>query len=375
MKEYDQQIADLRKENFNLKLKLYFLEEKMEKKYDGDSKELHRINIKLQVDVETLHKELEQKHKLLQDALGTLEKLEQNHRREIEELKETNSEEKCHIEGKLIALEKELQLEKQFRVKENDQNSEAYMQAFGLETSQASHDTNVPNSEQNKLNKLVKDLKDVICKKEEEIEVTKQRLSKEEEKIKVLEVKTQKRDKTIQGLIQTVNKKDKEIQQLNKIVGDRHEAIDSIDGAFSRTLYKATVAASKGDKNAIVEAKEELKTTLKEVLFSSSKDADAASGSASFSKEDLLEEVQRLRTELQMKDDNIKILEQQSTGRLQQVENLQHSLKLLQEEMSKSAHLHSKICSEKDAMIIQLQHSIQDTQKTMEVWLSSVSQF
>ncbi|XP_076321166.1 uncharacterized protein LOC143230834 [Tachypleus tridentatus] len=165
MKEYDQQIADLRKENFNLKLKLYFLEEKMEKKYDGDSKELHRINIKLQVDVETLHKELEQKHKLLQDALGTLEKLEQNHRREIEELKETNSEEKCHLEGKLIALEKELQLEKQFRVKENDQNSEAYMQAFGLETSQASHDTNVPNSEQNKLNKLVKDLKDVICKK------------------------------------------------------------------------------------------------------------------------------------------------------------------------------------------------------------------
>ncbi|XP_022257295.1 golgin subfamily B member 1-like isoform X2 [Limulus polyphemus] len=370
MKEYDQHIADLRKENFNLKLKLYFLEEKMEKKYDGDSKELHRINIKLQVDVETLHKELEQKHKLLQDALGTLEKLEQSHRREIEELKERNSEEKCHLEGKLIVLEKELQLEKQFRVKENDQNNEAYKQAFGLETSQASHAINVPNkednSEQNKLNKLVKDLKDVICKKEEEIEVTRQRLSKEEEKIKILEVKTQKRDKTIQGLIQTVNKKDKEIQQLNKIVADRHEAIDSIDGAFSTALYKATVAASKGAKNDIVVAREELKTTLKEVLFSNSKEAGTASGSASFSKEDLLEEVQRLRIELQMKDDNIKILGQQSTGRLQQVENLQHSLKLLQEEMSKSAHLHSKICSEKDAMIVQLQHSIQDTQKTME---------
>ena len=43
MKEYDQQIADLKKENFSLKLRIYFLEERMEQKFSGDGGDLFKI--------------------------------------------------------------------------------------------------------------------------------------------------------------------------------------------------------------------------------------------------------------------------------------------------------------------------------------------
>lgn len=364
IKEYDQQIADLRKENFNLKLKLYFLEEKMEKKFDGDCKELHRINIKLQVDVESLHNELEQKHKLLQDALGTLEKLEYSHRKEMEELKRKTNDKKTQLQGQKTVYE---QFNSKPRERESDLEdhcSEAYKQAFGLDLNQSCPLTNVQNDgsdvEKCRLNQLVKELKAIICKKDEEIEMSKQKLSKDEEKIKFLEMKVQKRDNTVQDLTQSIRKKDKEIQQLNKILEDRHGAIESIDGAFTTALYKATVAVSNGNKIGIVEAREELKAALKRVIFSSSEEAtDTLRGRSSLSKEDLLDEIQRLRNELQSKENNIQILEEQSAERLQQVQNLQHSLNSLQEEISKSAKLHSKLNVERNAKVSQLQHPIQ----------------
>ncbi|XP_023214646.1 CDK5 regulatory subunit-associated protein 2-like [Centruroides sculpturatus] len=43
MKEYDQQICELKKENFHLKLRMYFLEEKMDKKFEGDILDLHKL--------------------------------------------------------------------------------------------------------------------------------------------------------------------------------------------------------------------------------------------------------------------------------------------------------------------------------------------
>ena len=42
MKEYDQQIAEYKKENFSLKLRIYFLEERMQQKFDGDGEDLFK---------------------------------------------------------------------------------------------------------------------------------------------------------------------------------------------------------------------------------------------------------------------------------------------------------------------------------------------
>lgn len=38
-----QQITDLKKENFNLKLRIYFLEERMQQKFDGPTEEIYKI--------------------------------------------------------------------------------------------------------------------------------------------------------------------------------------------------------------------------------------------------------------------------------------------------------------------------------------------
>ena len=40
MKDYEQQLSDLKKENFNLKLRIYFLEERQERKWDADGEDL-----------------------------------------------------------------------------------------------------------------------------------------------------------------------------------------------------------------------------------------------------------------------------------------------------------------------------------------------
>lgn len=50
MKEYEEQLAALRKENFALKLRIYFLEERVDKKGEKEDKEqLYRTNIELKV--------------------------------------------------------------------------------------------------------------------------------------------------------------------------------------------------------------------------------------------------------------------------------------------------------------------------------------
>lgn len=53
MKEYEEQLAALRKENFALKLRIYFLEERVDKKGEKEDKEqLYRTNIELKVGVD-----------------------------------------------------------------------------------------------------------------------------------------------------------------------------------------------------------------------------------------------------------------------------------------------------------------------------------
>ncbi|MGH0170976.1 UNVERIFIED_CONTAM: hypothetical protein FKN15_060118 [Acipenser sinensis] len=65
MKEYENQITDLKKENFNLKLRIYFLEERMQQKFDDASEDIYKTNIELKVEVESLKRDLQEKQELL----------------------------------------------------------------------------------------------------------------------------------------------------------------------------------------------------------------------------------------------------------------------------------------------------------------------
>uniref|UniRef100_A0A8C6Z059 Centrosomin N-terminal motif 1 domain-containing protein n=1 Tax=Nothoprocta perdicaria TaxID=30464 RepID=A0A8C6Z059_NOTPE len=58
-------LNDLKKENFSLKLRIYFLEERVQQKGEGGRDDVYRRNIELKVQVESLKRELQEKQQAL----------------------------------------------------------------------------------------------------------------------------------------------------------------------------------------------------------------------------------------------------------------------------------------------------------------------
>ncbi|XP_017882781.1 centrosomin isoform X2 [Ceratina calcarata] len=125
MKEYEDQLEALKKENFNLKLRIYFLEERMG--ITSADENAIKKNIELKVEIESLRKELVEKQELLSQAAKAFEL--------IEEQKETSSRNQAQYQQslesereKIRKLEKELA---EYQEKVNDA-SIYYKEAFGI---------------------------------------------------------------------------------------------------------------------------------------------------------------------------------------------------------------------------------------------------
>ncbi|CAD1478022.1 unnamed protein product, partial [Heterotrigona itama] len=125
MKEYEDQLEALKKENFNLKLRIYFLEERMG--ITSADENAIKKNIELKVEIESLRKELIEKQELLSQAAKAFEL--------IEEQKEASSRNQAQYQQslenereKIRKLEKEL-AEYQDKVVDA---SIYYKEAFGI---------------------------------------------------------------------------------------------------------------------------------------------------------------------------------------------------------------------------------------------------
>ncbi|XP_069868701.1 CDK5 regulatory subunit-associated protein 2 isoform X4 [Dipodomys merriami] len=88
MKDFENQITELKKENFNLKLRIYFLEERMQQEFDGPTEQVYKTNIELKVEVESLKRELHEREKLLIKASKAVESLAEGGGSEIQRVKE-----------------------------------------------------------------------------------------------------------------------------------------------------------------------------------------------------------------------------------------------------------------------------------------------
>ncbi|KAJ7403851.1 CDK5 regulatory subunit-associated protein 2 [Pitangus sulphuratus] len=111
MKDYENQITDLKKENFNLKLRIYFLEERMQQKFDGPTEEIYKINIELKVEAESLKRELQEREKLLVKAYKAVESLAQGGDAEVQRVKEAQKkmqEMEQMLTGRINLLEENL---------------------------------------------------------------------------------------------------------------------------------------------------------------------------------------------------------------------------------------------------------------------------
>ncbi|XP_056132284.1 myomegalin-like [Lampris incognitus] len=114
LREFEQHLNDLKKENFSLKLRIYFLEERIQQKYEESSNDVHKRNIELKVEVESLKKEHEDKQQLLDKALSTAESLSNQNEAELQRRLAERQDEISHmqeiLETKVELLQEEAQL-------------------------------------------------------------------------------------------------------------------------------------------------------------------------------------------------------------------------------------------------------------------------
>ncbi|TNN74750.1 Myomegalin [Liparis tanakae] len=109
-----QHLNDLKKENFSLKLRIYFLEEKIQQKFEESADGVHKRNIELKVEAESLKKELEEKQQLLDEALCLAESLSNQNEAELQRRLSERQEEIIHmqeiLETKVQLLQQEASL-------------------------------------------------------------------------------------------------------------------------------------------------------------------------------------------------------------------------------------------------------------------------
>uniref|UniRef100_A0A665W561 Centrosomin N-terminal motif 1 domain-containing protein n=1 Tax=Echeneis naucrates TaxID=173247 RepID=A0A665W561_ECHNA len=106
-----QHLNDLKKENFSLKLRIYFLEEKIQQKFEESSDDVHKRNIELKVEVESLKRELEDKS---QHLCSTTAPLSNQNEAELQRRLAERQEEISHmqeiLETKVQLLQEEAEL-------------------------------------------------------------------------------------------------------------------------------------------------------------------------------------------------------------------------------------------------------------------------
>ncbi|CAG9827238.1 unnamed protein product [Diabrotica balteata] len=83
VKEFEEQLNNLKKENFHLKLRIYFLEEKMGSNFTLDKDNVVKKYIELQVDYANLKKEIEEKQDLLCQAVKAIELEDEEHKKYV----------------------------------------------------------------------------------------------------------------------------------------------------------------------------------------------------------------------------------------------------------------------------------------------------
>ncbi|CAJ1059466.1 myomegalin-like isoform X1 [Xyrichtys novacula] len=114
LREFEQHLNDLKKENFSLKLRIYFLEEKIQQKFEESSDDVHKRNIELKVEVESLKNELVEKQQLVDKALSTAESLSNQSEAELQRRLSERQEEICHmqeiLQTKVQLLQEEAEL-------------------------------------------------------------------------------------------------------------------------------------------------------------------------------------------------------------------------------------------------------------------------
>ncbi|NXW17691.1 CK5P2 protein, partial [Circaetus pectoralis] len=318
------QITDLKKENFNLKLRIYFLEERMQQKFDGPTEEIYKINIELKVEIESLKRDLQEREKLLIKASKAVESLAQGGDAEIQRVKEEAQKKMQEMEENLTSrinfLEENLKaaqedVEKAIAITEKEKalriaaeqklssimnapakdvdmitgaekdrlieqlnlslkSKEAIIQHLEEEKSQSgSYDGNLPaekireftialrHEKDSEIEAIRMELKNERNSFEKKIQSLQEELQERENELAVEKKNGLKRDKTIQGLTVALKAKEKENEELGSEIEDLNASLAKAREA----THKAHIQKFKGaeDYQALLMEKETLLAELR----------------------------------------------------------------------------------------------------------------
>ncbi|KFO92511.1 CDK5 regulatory subunit-associated protein 2, partial [Buceros rhinoceros silvestris] len=324
MKDYENQITDLKKENFNLKLRIYFLEERMQQKFDGPTEEIYKINIELKVEIESLKHDLQEREKLLIKASKAVESLAQGGDAEVKRAKEEAQKKMQEMEefltGRIKSLEENLKaaqedMEKAFAMTEKEKalrvaaeqklssimnapakdvdtvtraekdrlieqltlalkSKEAIIQHLEAEKSQSgSYDGNLSaekireltialrHEKDSEIEAIRMELKNERNSFEKKIQLLQEELQERENELAVEKKNGLKRDKTIQGLTVALKAKEKENEEL----GSEIEELNASLAKAREATHKAHIQKFKGaeDYQALLMEKETLLAELR----------------------------------------------------------------------------------------------------------------
>ncbi|XDA71753.1 hypothetical protein R6Z07M_002030 [Ovis aries] len=291
MKDFENQITELKKENFNLKLRIYFLEESLQRERGGRSERACKTNIELKVEVESLKRELQERERLLIQASKAVESLAGGGGAEVQRVKEDAQKKVRQVEDVLTKrihlLEEDVkaaqaELEKAFAGTESEKalrlslesklsemkkmregslemaavlegkdrlieelklslkSKDALIQCLKEEKSQmASPDETVSSGELQGLSSALRgdgegeaeaaqmEREKERNRFEERIQALREDLREKEREIATEKKNSLKRDKAIQGLTMALKVKEKEIEELNS-------EIEVLSAAFAK---------------------------------------------------------------------------------------------------------------------------------------------
>ncbi|KAF4098928.1 hypothetical protein G5714_020958 [Onychostoma macrolepis] len=243
MKDYENQITALKKENFNLKLRIYFLEERVQQKCDDSTEDIYKTNIELKVEVESMKRDLAEKQELLVSASKALESLasrgvddgREKMQREMDSLREAFSIRIQELEESLQAAQEELESMASIAEQEKLKN-------LGLEKELQAAKQSGPSADSGSTPERVRELQQTLQEKESAIEQLQVSLKNQDAMIGELRSNDPKQPMAEQ------------MAQLKSLIGQKDSQLQALREELDRGKENA-----ERDKEVFVERQNELR--------------------------------------------------------------------------------------------------------------------
>nr|XP_055035110.1 CDK5 regulatory subunit-associated protein 2-like isoform X6 [Misgurnus anguillicaudatus] len=324
MKDYENQITALKKENFNLKLRIYFLEERVQQKCDDSTEDIYKTNIELKVEVESMKRDLAEKQELLVSASKALESLanrgvddgREQMQRKMDSLREAFNARIQELEESLHAAQEELENMAIIAEQEKVKN-------IGLEKELQAANQSGPSGNSDSAPERVKELQKVLQQKESVIQQ--------------LQVSLKDQDTLIGQLRGNDSDKPKaeQMAQLNTLIGQKDKQLQALTEDLERERENA-----ERDKRLCVERQSELSTLEQKTrqLTEELKTAMSNSQRLKHKLEEIEKDNKALSDELQEKEGELAAEKKNSMKRDKTIQGLSLVLKEKEKEIEDLSH-------------------------------------